>query len=369
VNIMYGNVFTEKKILITGHTGFKGSWLTSWLLKLDASVCGVSIDVPTSPSMFEILNLHNKIEHNICDIRNYERLQDIIIKYQPDFIFHLAAQPIVSRSYFEPLNTISTNVIGTTNLLDISRKLDRKCCIIIVTSDKCYNNNEWVWGYRENDRLGGDDIYSASKAACEILFNSFSKTYFNPEDSKVSIGSVRAGNVIGGGDWAKDRIVVDCVRSWTDSRSVVIRCPDATRPWQHVLEPLSGYLLYAHDLYTNKISSGESFNFGPSSEENISVVDLINDLYSKFNVPGILEPYEVVDKIAFNESSLLRLNCDKALSLLKWRSNFEYSRTIDFIADWYNKFYYDDIDMYDFTLSQIEFYCELAKKKQLIWTK
>ena len=275
---MFKNIYNNKRVLVTGNTGFKGSWLTAWLLQTGANVFGISKDIPTKPSLFEVLNLNDKITHFEEDVCNFSAVKKIMEEVQPDFVFHLAAQPIVSDSYENPLETITTNVLGTTNVLEALRTLNFPCTAIIITSDKCYDNVEWVWGYKETDALGGKDIYSGSKGAAELVCKSYYHSFFKKETSKIRIATARAGNVIGGGDWALDRIVPDCMRAWSRGEVVEIRSPKATRPWQHVLEPLSGYLQLGAELFENKQLNGESFNFGPKAENSHSVEQLLNDL-------------------------------------------------------------------------------------------
>lgn len=365
---MFENVFNGKKVLVTGNTGFKGSWLTTWLLELGAVVVGISDRIPTQPSMFEELNLKDKILHHFADIRNYDELSKLIQNTQPDFLFHLAAQAIVSVSYAEPLDTLSTNVMGTANVLEAIRHLNKECVAIVITSDKCYDNVEWVWGYKETDALGGKDIYSGSKGAAELVFKSYLHSYFTQERmGNIRMATGRAGNVIGGGDWAKDRIVVDCMKSWSQGNPVEIRSPNATRPWQHVLEPLSGYLSLAQVLYKHAELHGESFNFGPRSEQNRTVRDLIEKLskYWGYNIP--LESYQITDNIPFHEAGLLKLNCDKALFKLKWMPTLNYSETIRLVSEWYYFFYRDKKNMYHITAEQIDFYQTQAKNHGMIW--
>lgn len=354
--MIYSKTFIGKKVLITGNTGFKGSWLTVWLLKLGAKIIGISKDIPTKPSLYETLKLNDKIHHYIEDIRNINNLRLIIEKEKPDFIFHLAAQAIVSASYHDPIETISTNAIGTMNILEILRYVKHKCIVVLITSDKCYKNVEWVWGYKETDYLGGDDVYSASKSAAEIIINTYIKSFLKFDNEFVKIGIARAGNVIGGGDWAKDRIVADCMRSWFNGEQVEIRCPDATRPWQHVLEPLNGYLTLASQLEKNPNLHGEAFNFGPRSEQNVTVLELIKDLYSEMNFNHKNGPYLIKDIIPFNESSLLKLNCDKSLFYLKWQSKLNYKETVNYVGNWYLEYKLNKKNMYDKTLEQIDKY-------------
>ena len=364
---MFGGVYKGKKVLVTGHTGFKGSWLTSWLIKLGADVVGISKDVPTTPAMFEELKLDEEIEHYCEDIRNLQVISDIVASEKPDFLFHLAAQPIVSTSYSDPIETISSNVMGTVNLLEALRQSNHECTAVFITSDKAYDNIEQVWGYKENDRMGGKDVYSGSKGAAELVIKSYFHSFFSDPKCNVRLAVGRAGNVIGGGDWAKDRLVVDCVTSWSKGESVEIRSPNATRPWQHVLEPLSGYLSLGQELYQNNMLHGEGFNFGPKSEQNHTVVRLISDLSFYWEFKGTGEPYKITDDIPFHEAGLLKLNCDKALFYLRWQSNLEYMENIRFTGDWYRAFYKGKEDMYEKTLQQINEYETLALARGLEW--
>ena len=364
----FGNIYEGKKVLVTGHTGFKGSWLTAWLLKLGADVCGVSKDIPTTPAMFSVLGLKDKIQHNICDVRDIEKLQAIFTEYQPDFVFHLAAQPIVSLSYQDPLETISSNVLGTANVMDILRRMTHLCCAVIITSDKCYENVEWEWGYRETDAVGGKDIYSGSKGAAEVIFHAFHQSFFLAGDCPVNVATGRAGNVIGGGDWAVDRIVADCMRAWSNGEVVEIRCPDATRPWQHVLEPLSGYLTLGSELYKRKGLSGEQFNFGPRAEQNRTVRDLLENLSDFWSFEDKSKAYRVTDNVPFHEAGLLKLNCDKALFQLKWEANLPYAECIRLVSQWYFSYYKQDSQcMYQLTVDQITEYEKMAIEKELCW--
>ncbi len=361
------SVFNNKKVLITGHTGFKGSWLASWLNYLGADVSGIALPPPSSPSLFDEAGITNEILDIRLDVRNHEGLIKIVDELQPDFVFHLAAQSLVRKSYTDPIETWQTNVLGTLNLLDSLRKINEQCIAIIVTSDKCYDNVEWVWGYRENDRLGGPDPYSASKGAAELAFNSYVKSFFQSPDNGVLIASARAGNVIGGGDWAKDRVVPDCIRAWSAGETVELRNPKATRPWQHVLEPLSGYLLLACHLSKNQDIHGESYNFGPMDKDIKSVQQLVEEMsrhWDKVNwrdIPASSDgPYE---------SNLLKLNCDKALMHLNWHAAMDFKETIRMTVEWYKEFYDADkkSQMKNITVAQIVEYTNLAKAQGLLW--
>ena len=362
---MFDNFYKNKKVLITGHTGFKGTWMTCWLLELGANVVGVSDEIPTNPSMFLELNIEDKISHNLFDIRDFDKISSLINVEKPDIIFHLAAQAIVSKSFKDPLLTISTNVIGTINVLESLKQIEHDIKCVLITSDKSYFNVEWPWGYKETDRLGGKDIYSGSKAAADILIESYFHTFLK-EKSNVKLAVGRAGNVIGGGDWAKDRIIVDCMIAWNNNQKVEIRSPKATRPWQHVLEPISGYLTLGTKLDENL--DGEAFNFGPNSSMNKSVLELIKSIGEKWNNNGE-ELYSISkNSTPFIESNLLKLNCDKALFHLKWKSTLDYEFTHQFVSEWYYEFYINKIDMYEFTIFQIDQFSTIASKNELEWT-
>ena len=369
MTIIFNNIYSGKRVLITGHTGFKGAWLTCWLLKMNALVSGLSIGIPTQPSMFEELGLEKRIDHHICDVRNLDEVQSLIAKLNPEFIFHLAAQPLVSVSFSDPLDTITTNVVGTSIILEALRNINHDCVAIIITSDKCYENLEWVWGYKESDPMGGNDIYSASKGAAEIIFKAYYHAFFNKPEARVKLATARAGNVIGGGDWAKDRIVADCMRSWSSGDSVEIRRPASTRPWQHVLEPLSGYLLLGIALYEGRELTGESFNFGPKSEQNKTVLELLHDLSGFWSFVSTNEAYRVSDESTYHEAGLLKLNCDKALFFLKWQGNLEYFECVRMVSEWYKKFYSGGENMYRLTIDQIAEYEKLGLERGLSWSR
>ena len=362
---MFGNVFKNKKVLVTGNTGFKGSWLSLWLIKLQANVIGFSKDIPTNPSLFESLNLEKKITHHFGDLNQLDLMEEIIFENKPDFIFHLAAQPIVSESFKNPLETISSNTLGTANLLKVISNINWKCSSIIITSDKCYENIEKKEGYKESDKLGGKDIYSSSKAAAEILISSFFRTFIK-DKKNLSLAIGRAGNVIGGGDWAKDRLIVDSVIAWSKEKPVAIRNPNATRPWQHVLEPLSGYLHLAKSINQSRDLNGHAFNFGPLSNENKAVHHIIENLSKKFKVNN---KFEISKESEFPEASLLQLDISKANELLDWYPVLNFEQMIDFVSDWYFSYFQDDGNLLDLTLEQIECYEHRAISKNLLWAK
>lgn len=365
---MFNNVYRGKKVLVTGNTGFKGTWLTTWLLKMGAHIVGVSKDIPTSPSMYEELKIAEKITNYREDIRNLETVLQIISKEKPDFVFHLAAQAIVSVSYQQPIETISSNAMGTANVLEALRLSNHPCVAVVITSDKAYDNIEQVWGYKENDKLGGNDIYSGSKGAAELIIKSYFQSFFRLKSSNIRLAIGRAGNVIGGGDWAADRIVVDCMRSWSCGEKVEIRSPNATRPWQHVLEPLSGYLHLGAELYSNPELHGEAFNFGPRAEQNHTVEALLKDLSVHWNFTNPHDAYSVTGNIPFHEAGLLKLNCDKALFNLKWQANLNYVETVRFTSEWYYAYYMRQGDILEQTLAQISEYENIAVRQGQVWT-
>ncbi|KJU82096.1 CDP-glucose 4,6-dehydratase [Candidatus Magnetobacterium bavaricum] len=359
-------IYKDKTVLITGHTGFKGSWLAMWLNLLGAKVIGYSSYMPSEPCNFEVCNIGSRITHVKGDVRDFATLRDVFTEYTPDVIFHLAAQPIVRRSYSEPKLTFDTNIGGTVNILECIRVFPGVMAGVIITSDKCYKNVEWLWGYRETDTLGGDDSYSASKACAELVCHAYAQSFFNNTEinNSTNIASARAGNVIGGGDWAPNRIIPDCLRAWTNSKEAIIRSPDATRPWQHVLEPLSGYLILGAELLVSGSLHGEAFNFGPSEEINKSVRDLINSFIKYWgNGSWKYEPSESNKK----ESTLLNLSCDKAAAILKWRPVLSFDETIRLTAEWFKAYYTGNEDMYDFSINHIQYYTDKAKEQSLPW--
>lgn len=362
---MFEGVFRDKTVLVTGHTGFKGSWLTCWLLSLGAKVVGLSLDVPTNPSLFEVVGLKDRIDHRIADIRDLDAVANTVQETRPDFVFHLAAQAIVSTSYADPVNTFTTNAVGTMSVLEALRRVEWPCVAVMITSDKCYDNVEWVWGYKETDALGGKDIYSGSKGAAELVIKSYYHSYFE-HGGPVRLAAGRAGNVIGGGDWAKDRIVVDCVKAWAEGRAVEIRSPAATRPWQHVLEPLSGYLALAQRLAADETLHGEAFNFGPRAEQSRTVTELLSDLGATWGMDAE-SAYRITGNVPFHEAGLLKLNCDKALFHLRWEATLEYRETIELIGAWYRAFYREKADMSALTAAQIADYERTAAARGRLW--
>ena len=325
--------FQGKKVLITGHTGFKGFWLSMILKSLGADVTGVSLEIDRNiKSHFETLDGENLIKTHFIDIRNLSLLKELIEKIKPDYIFHLAAQALVSESFKDPVNTFTTNTIGSINLLESLRETNFKCNAIMITSDKVYENVEWVFGYRENDKLGGSDPYSASKACAELSIRSYFKSYLN--NSNINLCIARAGNVIGGGDWSQNRLVPDCIRSWTKKEVVKLRSPNSTRPWQHVFDPINGYLTLALKLNKDQSLSGESFNFGPDHLSDITVLKAVKKLSLKW---GNNARYISEEQNFMKEAKLLRLNCDKAHSLLNWQPMMDIDQCVDMTVEWYKR--------------------------------
>jgi CDP-glucose 4,6-dehydratase len=359
--------FSGKKVLVTGHTGFKGSWLTLWLEQIGAEVVGLGLEPTSSPALFNITRGFERFKDIREDIRNHEEVKNLISIEQPDFVFHLAAQSLVRKSYNDAAYTWETNLIGTINLLEALKQLDKKCVAVFITSDKCYKNVEWIWGYRENDTLGGEDPYSASKASAELAINSYVKSFFQIDQSPVRIATARAGNVIGGGDWSEDRVVPDCVRSWSTNQPAILRNPNSTRPWQHVLEPLSGYLSLAENLWVNVDLHGESFNFGPNSHVDRTVSDLVLEI-SKYWL-NLKWEIDVNAHEIKPEAGLLKLNCDKAGSLLYWKPVLQFEETAKMTAEWYKSYYEMHEKMLDTCIAQIKQYVNFARIQQLAWAK
>jgi len=357
------NHYRGKKVLLTGHTGFKGSWMAEWLLGLGADVVGIALEPTEQPALFDQLRLKDRLEHHIQDIRDAEKVSAIITNAQPDIVFHLAAQPLVRYSYDHPIETFDTNVMGTVHVLDALRKLGKPCEAVMVTTDKCYENKEVDRPYREDDPMGGHDPYSASKGACELVVSSYRRSFFNPatygQSHQIALASARAGNVIGGGDWALDRIVPDCMRTLAEERPVPVRNPHATRPWQHVLEPLGGYMVLAMHL-ADRSSADEfksrcsGFNFGPDPESNRSVRELVEEVLACW--PGAWEDQSNPD--AVHEAGLLNLSIDKAEKLLGWMPVWNFETAIRETVRWYRGVLKQDMDALEITRNQIADYSE-----------
>lgn len=396
---IFGDVYRNKKVLVTGHTGFKGSWLSEWLLLLGAEVTGYSLPPPTRPSLFEQLGLDSRMLNTVGDVRDLAALTRQVKETAPDFVFHLAAQSLVRRSYADPVETYATNIMGTVNLLEALRCANISCAVVVVTTDKCYENKEWLYGYREEDPLGGHDPYSSSKAAVELVVAAYRRSYFGSElqalssSSGIRLASARAGNVIGGGDWAVDRIVPDCIRALQRSESIPVRNKIATRPWQHVLEPLSGYLWLAACLAAPALSppysrscgsvtaieGGRSFergqaerpalrsltgafNFGPTLDSNRTVTELVQEVLKHW--PG--EWADRSDPQAVHEASRLNLAIDKAHHLLGWSPVWDFATTIAETIRWYRQSR-DARQITSMTRAQLVDHVAAAKRKELCW--
>lgn len=352
----FSNVYKNKKVLVTGHTGFKGSWLSLWLTELGARVIGYSLKPPTKPNLFESIGLEDKITHIIGDVGDEENLFAIFEEHQPDFVFHLAAQSLVRHSYREPKLTYETNVMGTVNVLECVRKTKSVGVCIVVTSDKCYENGEWVYGYREIDPLGGHDPYSSSKACAELVTSAYARSFFNPENygktHNVTLSSVRAGNVIGGGDWGEDRIIPDCIKSLSRGENITLRNPYAIRPWQHVLEPLSGYLLLGSLMYKDAEYSS-AWNFGPG-DESITTVKELAELVIRNWGGGA---YKIDPSPHPHEADFLKLDISKARTQLGWKPIFDIDEAVTRTINWYKNFYKGK-DVYRLTVKEIGEYAE-----------
>lgn len=333
------DIYKNKKVLVTGHTGFKGSWLTEWLLELGSDVIGYALNPISEKDNFVLANLINKIKDYREDIRNYSKLYEVVQREEPEIIFHLAAQPLVLESYKNPHYTFETNTLGTANILEAFRQADKARVLVVITTDKVYQNNEWEWGYRENDSLGANDPYSASKAASELIITSYLKSLIDIKEKLIV--SVRAGNVIGGGDWADDRILPDCIRALEKNEDIIIRNPKSTRPWQHVLEPLGGYLLLGEKLLNNKTEFMGAWNFGPYLSNVISVEELVNFVIEYYG-----EGKYTIQSLenSFKESNFLSLDITKAIKKLNWKPILNINETIELTVDWYKRYKKENVD-------------------------
>lgn len=352
----FNGIFKNKTVLITGHTGFKGSWLSIWLNELGSNVIGYALEPYTPKDNFVLTGLESKITHIIGDVRDYQNLFDLFKEYKPEFVFHLAAQPLVRESYIDPKGTYDVNIGGTVNLLESCRITKSVKVIVNVTTDKCYENKEWIWGYRENDRLGGYDPYSSSKAGSEIVTQAYRNSFFHPErinDHGKSLSSARSGNVIGGGDWRTDRLVPDCIRALEKNEPIIIRNPNAFRPWQQVLEPLYGYLLLASKMVDEPGKYCEAWNFGPE-EKSLKSVGEVADLIVENWGKGFWESH--LDENAPHEAHTLRLDINKARTLLGWKPVWSIEKAIRVTVDWYKN--HKVKDMYEFCEKQIESYMD-----------
>ena len=355
--MMFSNIYRDRKVLVTGHTGFKGSWLVLWLRMLGAKVMAISLPPETSPNHWDLMELD--VESYFIDIRDEDLLRQKIMECQPEMVFHLAAQPLVRRSYQHPLETWATNVMGTAHLLDACREVEKLAAIVVVTTDKCYENKEWVWGYREIDRLGGHDPYSASKAGCELVAASYRRSFFSTPSSPL-LATARAGNVIGGGDWSEDRLIPDLVRSMEAGKALEIRSPNATRPWQHVLECISGYLMLGQQLLTGNKGCADAWNFGPDLEGNRQVKQVLGTLKTKW--PAI--DWYCSDQFQPHEAQLLHLDSSKARKILSWRPVWTFEEGAAATAEWYRA-WLERGDVVSF--NQLKDYINLAKDRGLSW--
>lgn len=355
----FNNVYKGKRVLVTGHTGFKGSWLSIWLKELGAEVIGYSLEAYTEKDNFVLSHLSEKIVDIRGDIRDRKHLREIFDKYKPEIVFHLAAQPLVRLSYDIPVETYETNLMGSINILEEIRSCENTKIGIMITTDKCYENKEQIWGYRENESFGGYDPYSSSKGACEIAIQSWRNSFFNPKDYEKhgkSIASVRAGNVIGGGDWAKDRIVPDCIRALEEDRDIEIRSPKSIRPWEHVLEPLSGYLLLGQRMMEDPIKYCEGWNFGPNLDAIVNVWEVAEKIVKNYG-KGKLK--DISDPNALHEAKLLLLDITKSRFELGWKPTLTIDESIGLTTEWYKR--YKKEDVYELCVEQINKFSELGE--------
>jgi len=364
---MFKGIYKDRTVLVTGHTGFIGSWLVLWLQSLGAKVVGYSLESSTKPSLFETLGLENEITHIIGNVQDNQNLSDNIEKYKPEIVIHLAAQPLVRVSYEDPVETFRTNILGTVNILDSIRKSDSVSSCVVMTSDKCYQNLDADRFHKETDPLGGSDPYSASKGAAEIITNSFRNSFFN----KSNIATVRAGNVIGGGDWAKDRIVPDCIRALTTNKKIMVRNPSSIRPWQFVLEPISGILWLGSKLYTKPEKYSEAWNLGPNQTSNITVEKVVQNIIRIWDKDGS-EKGSWLDtskesKNQPNESISLLLDSTKALTSLEWKTIYSFETAINQTVSWYKSYYNNDTSMKELSVHQIEQYSKTADQMNITW--
>ncbi len=366
----FNNIYKKRNVFVTGHTGFKGSWLTTMLHESGANITGYSLEPSTDPSLFEILKLKDKIKHITADVRDRNEILKAMKSAKPEFVFHLAAQPIVRLSYEEPAATFETNIMGVVNLLEACRELKSVRAVLIVTSDKCYENREWVYAYRENDPMGGYDPYSSSKGCAELVVSAYRNSFFNVhgygKNHKTSLASVRAGNIIGGGDWTADRLIPDIVKSIISKKPLVLRNPDSVRPWQHVLEPVAGYLYLASRMYNSGVDFSEGFNFGPASSDILTVEEIVKKS-CKIWGDG---KYKIKSDKKLHEARLLRLDTGKSQFKLGWKPVYNANEAIEKTMQWYREYYTNKkIDMYDYTAGYIKQYIDEALRSGLDWIK
>ena len=367
---IFSGIFRNKSVLVTGHTGFMGSWLSLWLNYLGANVVGLSLEPPTKPSFFEILELKNKIVSNIGDIRDKEKTCKVFEKYKPEIVFHLAAQSLVRISYDDPVETLETNIIGTANILDSIRKTDETKVGIVMTSDKCYENELNNKPHIETDPMGGFDPYSASKGAAELITSSYRNSFFSGENNsnKTKIASIRAGNIIGGGDWAKDRIIPDTIKAITKEEDVLLRNPESVRPWQHVLEPISGMLWLSTKMYQGEKSMDEAWNLGPdNSNKFFSVKDIVELILSRWKCKSDIKIINNMDEPF--ESKILQIDPSKANDILEWKNVYSVEEAIEETVSWYKTFIEDPEIIEKETIREIDNYILRANENNLIWSK
>lgn len=366
---LFDGVFRDKTVFVTGHTGFIGSWLSLWLHSLGAKVVGYALEPSTSPSLFDTLELQKFIYHIIGDVRDVGHLHDSLSKHQPEFVFSLAAQPLVRLSYEKPIETFQTNIMGTVNLLESIRTISSVRTCVVMTSDKCYENREGVHAYKESDPMGGYDPYSASKGAAELVTASYRNSFFNTseiEKHKVSVSTIRAGNVIGGGDWSTDRIIPDCIRALTSKKSILVRHPNAIRPWQHVFEPISGMLCLAMKMYKTPTKFSEAWNFGPLSNNQNTVKDLVDKVIQEWGEGNWLDISKQTENDK-HESNLLRLDSAKAMDLLEWQPVYLLDKAIAETISWYRSYTNRNSTIKEFSLKQIQNYIDTAKQMNIAW--
>jgi len=360
---LFGGAFNQKTVLVTGHSGFKGGWLSLWLTQLGAKVVGYALPPNTRPDFYSSCELDRLMHSNFGDVRDVGHLQKVLETHQPEIIFHLAAQPLVRHSYDEPLETFSSNVMGTANVLEVARRTASVKAVVIVTSDKCYENREWDFAYRENDAMGGWDPYSASKGAAELITASYRRSYFEQEGS-AAVVSVRAGNVIGGGDWSQDRLIPDCIRALRDNQRIELRQPDSLRPWQYVLEPLAGYLMLAAKLLRNERTAA-AWNFGPLYESSVPVGELVDRLCQSW---GGGEWLDVGEDNAKHEAKLLRLDCSLAQGVLGWHPVYDFITGLGETVGWYRQFCTQNGQgARELSLEQLRRYVKEARRQGLVW--
>ena len=364
-SLLFGDIYRNKRVLVTGHTGFKGSWLCLWLKAMGANVLGYSLPPNTQPNHFTLIEQQLEMQSVLGDIRDLENLKHTFIEFQPEIVFHLAAQPLVRLSYSKPIETLHTNIIGTANVFEACRSVDSVRAIINITSDKCYENQEWVWGYRESEPMGGYDPYSASKGCAELVTSAYRNSFFNTSthgsDHNTLLASARAGNVIGGGDWAEDRIITDMMEAASQNRPLTIRNPKATRPWQHVLEPLSGYLLIGQYLLDGKTECAGAWNFGPNDDGAVTVFDVVSSMRTHWDKIDYIIEQNVQ---GLHEAHLLKLDCSKSRNELGWKGVWDAQTTFEKTVDWY-RIYYDQGQIE--TVVQLQDYIDDAIKSGSCW--